>query len=124
MAAAQSARTHCPKGHPFDEVNTHHRPTGGRGCKPCRREAVWRQRGIHLQWEQYLGMVRETGNRCEICGRPPKTSALSVDHRHSDGLVRGLLCYRCNRRVLGRLTLEQVHSLVRYLEKYELPKSS
>jgi hypothetical protein len=28
--------THCPKGHPYDDVNTYHLPKGGRGCKACR----------------------------------------------------------------------------------------
>lgn len=36
-----AARTHCPKRHPYDEVNTYWRrtPKGwGRGCRQCRRE--------------------------------------------------------------------------------------
>ena len=42
------------------------------------------------------------GGRCEVCGRvPPKTKSgadgLHVDHRHSDGAIRGLLCASCNR---------------------------
>lgn len=27
--------THCPQGHPYDEINTYHRPDGGRDCKTC-----------------------------------------------------------------------------------------
>lgn len=35
--AAQNARkTHCHRGHPFDEANTYWRPDGGRDCKACR----------------------------------------------------------------------------------------
>lgn len=30
------SKTHCDRGHPFDETNTHIRPTG-RSCKECRR---------------------------------------------------------------------------------------
>jgi len=33
----QRAKTHCPKGHPYDELNTYHRPDGGRDCKMCLR---------------------------------------------------------------------------------------
>jgi hypothetical protein len=41
-------------------------------------------------------------HKCFICGEPAKTKRLAVDHRHSDGLIRGLLCSRCN-RVLGKI---------------------
>lgn len=27
--------THCTNGHPFDDKNTYHRPSGGRACKTC-----------------------------------------------------------------------------------------
>ena len=30
--------THCPKGHPYDDENTYHRPDGGRDCKLCTRQ--------------------------------------------------------------------------------------
>lgn len=32
-----SEKTHCKRGHLFDEVNTVIRPNGGRACKECRR---------------------------------------------------------------------------------------
>lgn len=31
-------KTHCPKGHPYDEANTYHLPNGGRVCRQCRNE--------------------------------------------------------------------------------------
>lgn len=33
---AQSIKTHCPKGHPYDEVNTYVKPNGSRNCRACR----------------------------------------------------------------------------------------
>lgn len=41
-SAAQRARkTHCPKGHPYDEANTYIRPTtGNRECRSCRYLSV------------------------------------------------------------------------------------
>ena len=38
-------------------------------------------------------LVREFGPACQVCGAP---SELCVDHDHETGLVRGLLCLRCN----------------------------
>lgn len=45
-SAAQNARkTHCLRGHPFTAENTYIRPSGGRGCRICRRaERVERTR--------------------------------------------------------------------------------
>ena len=34
------AKTHCKRGHPFNEENTYHIPSGGRSCRPCQLEAV------------------------------------------------------------------------------------
>lgn len=40
---AQNARkTHCPRGHPYNEGNTVLRARGGRGCRTCQRE--WSRR--------------------------------------------------------------------------------
>lgn len=38
ITAICAKATHCPKGHPYDENNTYHIPSGGRDCKICRRE--------------------------------------------------------------------------------------
>jgi hypothetical protein len=33
--AGLAARTHCSRGHAFDEANTYYRPDGGRRCRKC-----------------------------------------------------------------------------------------
>lgn len=37
LAALNAAKTHCPKGHPYDAANTAHR-NGRRHCRTCDRE--------------------------------------------------------------------------------------
>jgi len=42
-------------------------------------------------------MTASQDNKCKICRRPPSGKRpLAIDHCHSTGRVRGLLCYRCN----------------------------
>lgn len=51
---------------------------------------------------QYEAMLRRQGGVCAICGKPPKTKALNVDHDHKTETVRGLLCMQCNKNLVGR----------------------
>ena len=51
----------------------------------------------------YREMLKAQGGKCAICRRPPKAGKnLHVDHDHVSGLIRGLLDFRCNRRLVGR----------------------
>lgn len=47
--------------------------------------------------EEYDQMVLAQNNLCAICGKPPKEGRkLYIDHCHKTGLVRELLCQKCN----------------------------
>lgn len=48
----------------------------------------------------YEGMLGEQNGVCAICLRPPKKIRLAIDHNHASGKIRGLLCKRCNYRLL------------------------
>jgi Recombination endonuclease VII len=82
-----------------------------------RRSNPNRAKGIILQkywpgktWQEALAifnaMVLERNNLCDICGRPETCKSkkgslklirdLCVDHCHTTGRVRGLLCDSCN----------------------------
>jgi hypothetical protein len=37
-------RTHCPAGHPYDDVNTYVSKTGKRHCRTCQRESMRKRR--------------------------------------------------------------------------------
>jgi Recombination endonuclease VII len=67
-------------------------------------------------------LINKHGNFCGVCGKPRShfKKQLSVDHRHSDGLIRGLACFRCNKFLIGRFTLRTIIPVVLYLIKYEL----
>jgi hypothetical protein len=52
----------------------------------------------------YEALLAAQGGGCAICGNPPKTRRLHVDHDHKTGKVRGLLCHRCNRALPNWVT--------------------
>ncbi len=51
LTAQNASKTHCLYGHPFDPLNTYHKPVGGRGCRTCMREKnrQWRKRVAALE---------------------------------------------------------------------------
>jgi hypothetical protein len=53
-----------------------------------------RKYGISI--EQYEVMLDAQEGTCAICKRLPGDISLHVDHDHSSGAIRGLLCFPCN----------------------------
>jgi len=64
---------------------------------------------------EYQALLDRQGGGCAICGAPPKTRKLHVDRDHFTGLVRGLLCYRCNRGLAYYVTETWLESALVYL---------
>ena len=54
-----------------------------------------REYGISLA--DYNRVLEYQGSSCAICKRLPRRVRLSLDHDHLTGLLRGLLCQKCNR---------------------------
>ena len=71
--------------------------------------------GYRIRIEEYEQMLQEQNNKCAVCEREVK---LEVDHCHSTGRVRSLLCGGCNRG-LGQFNddYERVRKAAEYLER-------
>lgn len=56
------------------------------------------RRAYNITLDDYNQLLRNQENCCAICGRhiSELTRPLYVDHDHSTGVVRGLLCVHCN----------------------------
>lgn len=69
------------------------------------------QKNYGITSREYDAMFKAQGGSCWICGNPPRTKALAVDHEHQPKesrikkkgemekirvKVRGLLCWACN----------------------------
>lgn len=78
--------------------------------------------------QDYQRMHKEQGGKCAICGgegflmnTERHKVKLVVDHDHSTGEVRGLLCHNCN-RALGLLheNIKSMEAAIRYLKVQRL----
>ena len=59
-----------------------------------RNIALKKKYGITV--EDYDLLLKKQNGVCAICSREPGKRPLHVDHSHSTGKVRGLLCHQCN----------------------------
>jgi hypothetical protein len=121
-------KTHCPNKHLYDEENTLRKADGSRGCKTCHRDN--QRRLIYgLGPEQYLEMLEQQENCCDICGDEfSETRRPHVDHDHSccpgnkscGKCVRALLCATCNQG-LGQFkdSVERLRAAIAYLESFQ-----
>ena len=70
--------------------------------------------------EQFTTMMAEQNNSCAICGIEAEDygKRFCIDHCHTSGTVRGLLCMHCN-TALGhfRDSTESLRRAVHYLER-------
>ena len=67
--------------------------------KKKQKQNSWKYQGIKdMTIERYNKILEEQNNCCKICGKNQLEfkKKLHIDHCHSTGEVRGIVCYRCN----------------------------
>lgn len=112
----------------------------GSYCKPCSkaRTSAWQRNNkdrvaarnrrsmlktqYGLSEADYESMLRGQGGACAIClTRPLRGQVLAVDHCHATGVVRGLLCSKCNTGIgFMRDDTERLRKALTYLR--QLPR--
>lgn len=103
-----------PAPHPGPRCYTHH--LAFKKATKARAHDVRVQRVYGLNAGEYAELYRHQGGLCAICrvGRGLK-KALAVDHDHTTGEVRGLLCGRCNYDLLGNYDAAALRRALDYL---------
>jgi len=88
----------------------------------CRKNGVkksikrkWLKDSYGITVDQFDELKRKQNNQCLICGQSKK---LVVDHCHSNGHVRGLLCSNCNSGIglLGE-DVSNLKNAIKYLKE-------
>ena len=98
MTTKVCTKCHCAK--PLAEFRKHAKGRYEKraSCAGCtavaKRRLVLSKYGLTL--EQYTALAKKQSGVCAVCGNPPKDRVLDVDHCHTTGKVRGLLCWPCN----------------------------
>lgn len=64
-----------------------------------RARDLYLQKNYGISLAEYNKILKLQGNVCAICKKIPKSKSLAVDHCHKTGLVRGLVCWLCNRAI-------------------------
>ena len=105
----------CKERLPVENFSPCKRTSSGRSsrCKRCHNiRSVRKRTGVSLP-EAREWFKRRTEGCCEVC---KSTADLNIDHNHSTGRVRGILCGDCN-RALGLLKedIGRIFSLRNYL---------
>jgi len=136
---AEKKCTVCGEVKPIDQFYTlkSHRPTSG--CKSChvvnatewakenrdrKKMASWAWRinkDYGLSVKEYLVMYERQAGKCAVCLRELELYGkfTSIDHNHTTGAVRGLLCRQCN-SAAGLLSDSSsvARRLAEYLDKH------
>lgn len=84
-----------------------------------------RERKFGISRQEYADLFLKQNGVCAICKQPEtatrlgKVKALSVDHCHTSGKVRGLLCSDCNTGI-GKMkeSREALLAAIRYLDEH------
>lgn len=91
------------------------------------QEAYRRYRRAHhlknkfgITEEQYNEMLTTQNNKCALCETlDSPTRRLAVDHDHTTGKIRALLCDRCNRGIgLMNEDTMRLRAAIEYLERH------
>lgn len=71
-----------------------------------------------ITWKDRMVIWKKQKGRCAICNKHERhfKNRLAVDHNHKSGLVRGLLCFRCNKFLVGRHTVWTAMLVYEYLK--------
>lgn len=101
-------------------------------CKSCEnssnsiRDASWHfknnlRRNYNLELEEYKLMLARQDNKCKLCGKTEEENGkrLAVDHCHTSGEVRDLLCSNCNSALgFANDDPELLRRMAEYCEEY------
>lgn len=113
--------TKCNKTKENSEFHNNKKSKDGlmHSCKECHKlsmRSVHYKRKYGITLDLYDKLLKQQNHCCSICNETDKNKELSVDHCHTTGNIRGLLCMSCN-TALGKFkdSTELLNKAISYL---------
>lgn len=128
LGTANKHKTHCSQGHELAGDNLYTHPTMGyRRCITCHTTTYrkWYLKETYdITIEVFEEMIEAQDNKCLGCNKEFDNN-IKVDHNHTTGAVRGLLCNGCN-IALGHVYDDPkiLYGLIEYLESFSQTTST
>ncbi len=98
LAATRRPCVHCRS--EFSPTRSGQKYCSGMCWNSVARTKKVRKQAIKVHPEHYGVLFEMQGGKCKICGASSGSNGrgdkLAVDHCHSSGHIRGLLCHKCN----------------------------
>jgi hypothetical protein len=90
-------------------------------CRPCARTARTGARTARIygvEPDEFERVLQLQGGTCAICRNRQQSKRLALDHDHTTGEPRGILCQTCNYKLLGAAydSVRILRAAVTYLE--------
>lgn len=102
MRSAPEGRAWCASCQSWrDDEDFGKNATRCRACVSAAAHGAMIEKTYGIGGSEYARLLALQGGKCAICRARPKSKRLAVDHDHATNAVRGLLCKRCNRDLLG-----------------------
>lgn len=100
-----------------DKINERRRQRYAENPDKYRSQMYKHRYGVEL--EEYDRMFAEQDGVCAICKQASSdTRRLAIDHNHTTGAVRGLLCIKCNSMIAQMESGDAIiDSAISYLRK-------
>lgn len=81
-----------------------------------RRSRLWRK--FKITPEEYDELLKKQNGVCAICSGRDEKKELAVDHDHTTGKIRGLLCSNCNPGIgFMKDSIELLEKAIAYLKE-------
>ena len=122
--------SNCGGVKPLDQYCASAKARDGRAswCKPCtnakkrtysrEQRRKWALKALYgLTVKDYNEKLAAQNGVCEICKSDMKRPV--VDHDHDTGVMRGILCHRCNVRLSGWEEKQWHAAAMQYLERWK-----
>ena len=86
---------------------------------PKERNKLYQKKAKYgLSEEEYRYLFIKQNNKCDICGESFDSTIPVVDHNHNTGVVRGLLCSKCNTLLgMAKDNISILENAIIYLKK-------